>query len=53
VLEFHAEAPAIASERLAQSPYVMARAGFKAATLWTQGIESGNEPPRRTLLEVR
>ena len=47
--EFHAEAPqAAASEGLAQSPYVSARAGFEHTTLRTKGEESTNEPPRLT-----
>jgi len=49
VSEFHAETPqAIASEGLAQGPYVAARAGFKPETLRTKGIESTNEPPYPT-----
>jgi len=49
VSEFHAEAPqAIASEGLAQGPYVAARAGFKLTTLRTKGDESTNEPPHPT-----
>jgi len=56
VSEFHSEAPqATASEGLAQSPYVMAGAGFEPATLRTKGVESTNEgdestndPPRPT-----
>ena len=48
-LEFHAEAPqATASERLAQGPYVAARAGFEPTTLRTKGDESTNEPPGPT-----
>jgi len=36
VSEFHAEAPqAIASEGLAEGPYVVARAAFEPATLLT------------------
>ena len=46
VLEFHAEAPqAIASEGLAQGPYMVARAGFEPTTLRTKGNESTNELP--------
>ena len=49
VSEFHAEAPqAIASERLAQGPYVAARAGFEPTTLRSKGIEFTNAPPRLT-----
>jgi len=41
--EFHAEVPqAIASEVLAQGPYVAARAGFKPTTLQTKGDKSTN-----------
>ena len=41
--EFHAEASqATVSEGLAQSPYVVARAGFEPTT---PGIDSANEPP--------
>ena len=44
--EFHAKAPqATASEGLAHGPYVAARAGFEPMTLWTNGVESANEPP--------
>ena len=44
--EFHAEVPqAIASEGLAQGPYMVARAGFEPTTLRTKGNESTNEPP--------
>src|SRR6218665_2385881 len=47
VSEFHSEMPqATASEGLAQGPYVAARAGFEPAILWTEGIESSNEPSR-------
>ena len=46
VSEFLAEAlQATASERLAQGPYVAARAGFEPTTLRTKGGESTNEPP--------
>ena len=46
VSEFHVEAlQAIASEGLAQGPYMAARAGFKTTTLRTKGDESTNEPP--------
>jgi len=49
VSEFHAEAPrANASEGLDQGPYVVARAGFKPATLRKKGDESTNEPQRST-----
>ena len=49
VSEFHAEAPQeIASDGLAQGPYVAARAGFEPTTLRTKGDESTNEPPRPT-----
>ena len=45
--EFHAEAPqATASEELAQSPYVAAKAGFEPTTLRSTAIDSSNEPPR-------
>ena len=45
VSEFHSETPqATASEGLAQGPYVAARAGFEPTILWTEGIESSNEP---------
>jgi len=43
VSEFHTEA--IASEGLAQGPYVVARAAFEPATLRTKGDGSSNEPP--------
>ena len=47
VSEFHAEAPqAIASEGLAQGPYVAARAGFEPRILWTKCVEYTNEPSR-------
>src|SRR6218665_1150207 len=43
----HAEAlQEIASERLAQGPYVAARAEFEPATLRSRGIDSTNAPPR-------
>jgi len=43
VPEFHAKAPqATASEGLAQGLYVVARAGFKPATLRLKGVESTN-----------
>jgi len=49
VPEFHAQAPqATASERLAQGPYVAAKAGFETMTYQTKGVESTNEPPRPT-----
>ena len=49
VSEFHAEAQqTTASEGLAQSPYVAARAGFEPRTPWTRGDASTNEPPRST-----
>ena len=49
VSEFHAEASqATASEGLAQSPYMAARAGFEPATLRTKGVESINEQLRPT-----
>ena len=35
----------MASEGLAQGPYVAARVGFEPATLRTQGTEPTNEPP--------
>jgi len=45
VSEFHAEAQqATSSEGLAQGPNVVARAGFKPATLRTKHAESTNEP---------
>ena len=47
--EFHAEAPqAIASERLAQGPYVVARAGVEPATLRMIGVNSTNATPHPT-----
>ena len=50
MLEFHAEVPqVIASEGLAQRPYMAARAGFEPTTLQTKGDESTNEPPRPTI----
>ena len=39
---------ATASEGLAQGPYVAARAGFEAVTLWTKVAESTNEPAHPT-----
>jgi len=49
VSEFDADVPeVIASEGLAQSPYVVTRAGFKPTTLQMKGIESTNEPPHPT-----
>jgi len=49
VSKFHAKAPqAIASEGLAQGPYLANRAGFEGATLGTKGDEYTNEPPRPT-----
>ena len=49
VSDFHPEArQATASERLAQGPYVAARAGFEPATLRTNGVESTKVPPRPT-----
>ena len=51
VSEFHAEAPqAIASEGLAQGPFVAARAGsgYQPPTLRTKGDEFTNEPPLST-----
>ena len=49
MLEFHAEASQpTASEGLAHSPYMAARAGFEPATLRTKGAESTSEPPRLT-----
>ena len=49
VSEFHAEEPqAAASEKLAQSLYVAARAGFEPETLRSKGVEATNEPPRPT-----
>jgi len=47
VPEFHAEAPqATVSERLAQGPYLAARAGVKPITLRTKGVDSTKAPPR-------
>ena len=47
VSEFYAETPqATASERLAQGPYVAARAGFEPTTLRTKCRESTNKLPR-------
>ena len=40
---------ATASEGLAQSPYVSARAGFEPATLRSKGIDSTDAPPRPTM----
>ena len=46
VPEFHAEAPqATVSQRLAQGPYVAARAGVELMTLQTKGVDSTNAPP--------
>ena len=51
VSEFRAEMPrATVSERLAQGPYVVARAGFDSATLQMKGVKSTDEPPRPTAL---
>src|SRR6218665_2945968 len=41
---------ATVSEGLDQSPYVAARAGFKPATLRTQGTEPTREPPHPTVV---
>jgi len=50
VSEFYAEAPqATASERLAQGPYVVARARFEPTTLRMKGVESFIELPRHTI----
>jgi len=47
VSEFHAEVPqTIASEGLAQGPYVAARVGFETATLWTKGGEMSHHTPQ-------
>ena len=44
--EFQAEAPhSIASEGLAQGPYVVARVGYEPMTFQTKGDESTNVPP--------
>ena len=52
VSKFHAEAPqATASEELVQGPYVATRDEFEAATLWTKGTESTNEPSRPTIIK--
>ena len=52
MLEFHAEVPqAIASEGLAQCPYMAARAGFEPTALRMKGDESTNESPRTTETE--
>ena len=49
--EFHAEEPReIASEGLAQGPYVAARAGFEPVTIQTKGAESTNEPTSPTFI---
>ena len=49
VSEFHAVTPqAIASEGLAQGPYMADRAGFEPTTLQSADIDSTNEPPRPT-----
>src|SRR6218665_3945414 len=46
VSEFHAKAPqAIASEGIAQGPYVATRTGFEPTTLRSTGIDSTNRPP--------
>ena len=51
--EFHAEAPrATASERLAQGPYVAAKARFEPTTFRTKSDESTNEPPRPTIISM-
>src|SRR6218665_1290759 len=51
VSEFHAEAPqSIASEGLAQGPYVATRVGFEPMTLGTKGVKFTNEPPRLKIL---
>ena len=48
----YAKAPqAIASEGLAQGPYVAARSGFESMTLRTKGDEYTNEPPRPQYIE--
>jgi len=43
---------ATASEGLAQGPYVVARVGFKPATLRTEGTELNTEPPRLTWIHL-
>src|SRR6218665_1872835 len=49
--EFHAEAPhATESERLAQGPYVAAKAGIEHMTLRTKGVDSTKAPPRPTIV---
>jgi len=49
VSEFHTEAlQATANEGFAEGQYVAARAGFKPATLKTNGAESINKPQRHT-----
>ena len=57
VSEFQAtEQQAIASEGLAQDPFVESRAVFKPTTLRTKGDESTNEPPATTphnVLDIR
>ena len=51
VSEFHAEVPqAIASEGLAQGPYMAARVGFEPLTHRTICDESTNEPLHPTML---
>ena len=52
VSEFHTEAPQ-ATERLAQGPYMAARAGFEPTTLRMKGNESSNEPPHPTNSSVK
>jgi len=42
----------IASEGLAQGPYVTSRTGFEPTTLRMKGNESTNEPPRPSNLSV-
>src|SRR6218665_3534001 len=47
----HAEAlQAVASEGLAEGPYVAARAGFEPTNLRAKGIDSTNAPPRPTII---
>src|SRR6218665_716453 len=40
---------ATVSKRLAQGPYVAARAGFEPTTVRSKGIDSTNAPPRPTI----
>ena len=46
--EFHAEAPQATVRRLAQGPYVGARAGFEPMTLRLKGFDCTNVLQRPT-----